>query len=139
MVTIEQTYYEPIPTGKYPAKIKEIVEADGQFGPQLKFTFELQPDEDGENRELSGWTSQKFSNKSKLYKWTKAVFGGNPVDRSYTFKSEDLIGGMVLLTVVERESEDGEIYSKVDGLSAYQKPSQQPSQPPAPPEYLGDY
>ena len=135
MVTIEQVYYEPIPTGKYPAKIKEIVEADGQFGPQLKFTFELQPGEGGESRELLGWTSQKFSNKSKLYKWTKAAFGGSPIDRSYTFKSEDLVGRSVLLTVVERESDDGEIYSKVDGLSVFQ----QPAQHPPPPEFEGDY
>lgn len=68
MVTIEQEYYEPIPTGKYPAKIKTIEEADGQFGPQLKFTFDLPTNENDDPRTLLGWTSQKFSNKSKLYK-----------------------------------------------------------------------
>ena len=52
-IKIDQTKYEPVPTGRYSAKIVDIEETEGQFGPQLKFTFELPPDEDGENRKRS--------------------------------------------------------------------------------------
>ena len=123
-ITIEQVYYEAIPTGKYPAKIKEIEEADGQFGPQLKFTFELQPDENGEHRTLLGWASKKFSNKSKLYAWTRAAMGGNTIDRSYTFKSGDLLGKYVHIVVVEEESDNGTI-NKIDKLLPYRPPVHQ--------------
>ena len=134
-ITIEQTHYEPIPTGKYPARITEIESSEGQFGPQLKFTFELPPNQNGDPRTILGWTSQKFSSKSKLYTWTKAALGGEQIDRSYIFNSDDLIGCKVLLTVVERESDDGEIFNKIDGVSPFVKQEPQPSPSPA---YEGD-
>jgi hypothetical protein len=134
-ITIEQTIYEPIPTGKYPAKIASIEEADGQFGPQLKFEFELPPGENGEDRTLLGWASRKFSNKSKLYKWTQAAFGGGPIDRAYTFNSGDLLGRPVYLNVVEEEGDNGP-YNKITSLAPYDKPESQPIsqvQPEIPP------
>lgn len=138
-ITLVQTFYEPIPTGKYPAKINQIEVADGQFGPQLKFTFELPPGEDGETRTLIGWCSQKFSNKSKLYAWTKAAFGGEPIDRSYTFSSEDLIGRKVNLTVVEKENEDG-VYNKIEDVTPFtEQVSEASPQSTPPPVFEGEW
>jgi len=73
-ITIHQTFFELIPTGRYLAKIVAIEALDGQFGPQLKFTFKLPPNEQGESRTMLGWASRKFNNQSKLYEWTKAAW-----------------------------------------------------------------
>ena len=136
-ITIEQTIYEPIPTGKYTAKIAEIEESDGQFGPQIKFRFELPPDEEGETKSLLGWASQKFSTKSKLYAWTKAALGGGPIDRSYAWSSDDLLGKKVYITVVEKEGDEG-VFNKIDGISPFNQQSPQPA-PLPPPDYDGDW
>jgi hypothetical protein len=125
-ITIEQTIYEPVPTGKYPAKIAEITEEEGQFGPQLKFQFELPPDEEGNERSLVGWTSRKFSKKSKLYKWTAAVLGGVQIAREYNFNSDDLMGRKVYLHVVEKTGDNGP-FNKIEDLEPYQpQPVTQP-------------
>ena len=137
MITIEQTFFDPVPTGKYPARIVEIEESTGQFGPQLKFRFELPPEEDGEPRTLLGWTSQKFSTKSKLYSWTKAALGGLPIDRSYSWNSDDLIGKKVLITVMEKEGDEG-VYNKIDALSPYDQEAERPTPPPLP-EFEGNW
>ena len=128
-ITIEQTHYDPIPTGKYPAKIAEIEESDGQYGPQLKIRFELPPDEKGETKSLTGWTSRKFNSQSKLYAWTKAAFGGEPIDRSYIFNSDDLLGKKILITVVEKEGDKG-VFNKIDGLSPFEEQFQESAPPP---------
>jgi hypothetical protein len=132
-IIIEQTFFEPVPTGKYPAKITEIEETEGMYGLQLKFTFELSPEVVGEPRSLIGWTSKKFSNKSKLFRWTKAALG--PIDRSYQFDSDDLIGRKVNITVVEVEGDDG-VYNKIEDVSPF---NNGPQKPISPPEYDGDW
>jgi hypothetical protein len=130
-IKIQQTYYEPIPTGKYPAKIGSIEEAEGQFGPQLKFSFELPPSQDGASRTLLGWCSKKFSQKSKLFTWTRAALGGAKIDRNYTFSSDDILGKRVLLTVIEEEGDSG-IYNKITSVLPYN--GQSKSTQPAPTE-----
>lgn len=134
-IRIKQTYFEPLETGRYPARIAEIEESEGQFGPQLEITFELSPDEDGNTRTLRGYASMKFSGKSKLYRWTKAALGGEPIDRSYTFNSEDLIGKKVYITVIEIEGDDGD-YNKIEDVSPF---TEEPQQTSPPPEYEGDW
>ena len=123
-IKIAQTFYEPVPTGRYVARISEIEEADGQYGPQLKFSFDLPPDEEGQPRSLIGWTSQRFSPKSKLYGWVKAAFGGGVIDRQYTFNSDELIGKKVFLTVVEKTGDNG-IFNKIEDVTPYIPQTQQ--------------
>ena len=117
-IRIEQTIYEPVPTGRYSAKIVEVEESEGQFGCQIKITFELPPDANGEKRTIYGWCSQKFSSRSKLYLWTKAALGGGPIDRNYTFTSDDLTGKRVTLTITEEQGELG-IYNKISSVMPY--------------------
>jgi len=132
-ITIKQSHYEPVPAGKYLAKIAEIEEDDGQFGPFLKIRFEFQLDEGGETRFLTGLASRKFSTTSKLYEWTEAAFGGGPIDRSYTFNSDDLLGRYVYINAVEEKGETGS-YTSITSLSPYEQQSRV-STPPPPPEF----
>ncbi len=124
-ITIQQTVFQPVPTGKYPARITAVEEAVGQFGAQVKILFELPPDENGEPRAITGWAAKKFSNKSKLFEWTLAALG--PFDRSYVFNSDDLIGKKVMLVVTEREGEKG-VMNVITSILPYPKP--QPVQTP---------
>jgi len=127
---IEQTVYEVLPTGDYPASIGRIELEDGQYGQQLKFSFDLLVEEYAD-RTLLGWASAKFSTKSKLYGWTRAALGGQPIDPAYVLDTDDLIGKKVLLTVLVKQKDDGSgiEFNKIDSVRPYrngQAPVQQP-------------
>ncbi len=92
-IKISQTKYEPVPEGIYPATIEAIEAETGEFGPQLKFKFQLEPFQGfDDGKQLYAWCSRKFSPKSKLYAWTAALLGKIPAD--YTFDSDDLLEKM---------------------------------------------
>ena len=124
---IEVRYFDVFPAGEYPAKITNIEKVDGQFGEQLKFTFTLQPNEDGEKRELIGWTSFVFSNRSKLYKLVRsALFNGGKIPRGYTLDTDELLGKPVVLVVTKRLNDSGEEFNKIDDVLPYrQQPPEQ--------------
>ena len=116
-IQIEQTQYVLLPVGEYPAEISEIVEDEGMFGKQLKFTFDI---EDGEHagQSLLGWTSAKFSPKSKLYGWSKAAFNAQ-IPKDYNFNRDDLINRKVNLTVVVKEGDDGAEFNRIEAVRPY--------------------
>mgnify|MGYP001820034559 CR=1 FL=1 len=130
---IEQTIFEPVPTGTYTAEIRELVQEAGQFGEQVKIPFEIV---DGEHAgtALIGWASATFSRRSKLYKWTRATFGGRDIPPDYSFRSDDLIGRRVLLEVIVKVKPDGEEYSKIEEVRAYRPPANGQGQPEAAPQ-----
>lgn len=116
-VRIAQTATVTHPLGEYEAEIGAINEVEGQFGPQLKFTFMLD-DPEGNVVSLPGWTSMIFSSRSKLYGWTQAALGGDKIPREYNFNSDDLIGKSVLLTLTVHQREDGSTYNKIFSVRA---------------------
>lgn len=124
-VKIKQTWVETYPVGEYEAKIVSVVEKEGTFGMQLQVAFKLtQMDEHASP--VHGWASKTFSNKSKLYAWTKAAFGGLDIPRDYTFDSDDLIGKTVILVLVIREREDGTQFNRIDSVRAVPRQAQLP-------------
>jgi hypothetical protein len=136
MITRTQKIYEPIPTGRYPARINKIEEKLGQFGMQFQFEFLLKSDATGEEKTLLGWCGDTFSTKSKLYRWTQAaVFGGGAIPRDYEWNDQDMLGKKVMLVVVEKTTDDGSIVNKIDGVLPYVAQPAQPAQPPAPPSW----
>jgi hypothetical protein len=129
--TIELRHIDVIPAGEYPAKITNIEKDDGRFGEQLKFTFNLQPGDNGERRELIGWTSYVFSTRSKLYKWVRAaLFDGGQIPRGYVLDTDDLLGKPVILVVTKKLSEEGDEFNKVDDVLPYRQ--QEPPPEPMP-------
>lgn len=134
-IYVEQTVYEVLPTGEYPASINQIEEVEGQFGDQLKFEFAIQGGEhDGTT--LLGWASKKFSNKSKLYKWTKAAFGAD-IPPNYDFDSDDLLDRKIVLTVVVNTKDDGSEFNRIEtvrpGRGNGKSDGDNVSPPPPPP------
>lgn len=131
-LTIKQTVFEVLEPGEYPAVVAEIEAVDGQFGPQLRWRFDL-----GDGRRLSAWTSQTFSAKSKLGKWAVACFGGRELPRDYVLDTDKLLGRPVRLIVVTENGRDGP-FSKVSDVLPPRRP--QPAKPvaaePPPPDWL---
>ena len=127
-VKIPQTFVRTYPVGEYVAKIAKVVPKAGDYGPQLQIGFKLiQMDDDASP--VLGWCSQTFSNKSKLFAWTKAAFGGGDIPREYTFDSDDLIGKKVLITLVIRDREDGTPFNRIDSLRAIPETGEIPDLP----------
>jgi hypothetical protein len=114
MATYEYQKYEPIEPGNYLAKIIQIEDVSGQFGDQHRFTFELAPDEEGESRTLLGWCSAKFSSKSKLGEWVRAIlFNNGEIPTGFKLDTDKLIGKSVRLLVSADEDKDGTITNKI--------------------------
>ena len=120
VITINQTTYEPLPTGEYLAIIDDIEFDEGKFGEQLKFRFSLLGEFEG--RFLHGWTSTKFSPISKLYAWTKAALGGPPISKERRFESDQIVGNKVLLVIVQKQGENG-MYNRIEDVKPFKSDS----------------
>ncbi len=115
-IKINQTTYELVPTGEYPAVIDDVEYSDGKFGQQLRFRFALQGQYQG--RILSGWTSPTFSPNSKLYGWVRSALGGGPIPKGQEFNSDEIIGKQVILVVVQKVGENGP-YSRIEDVRPF--------------------
>ncbi len=121
-IKVEQTHNVCIPVGEYPAQITSIEETDGQYGPQLKFTFTISGGE-YQSTTITGWASRTFSEKSKLYAWTKAAFGGVEIPPDYNFDSDAVLKRRVTLVIIKRASDDGAEFNKIDAVLPLKKPT----------------
>ena len=104
-----------IPMGEYPARIKDVSEEpEGQFGPQFKYLFEITNGEQ-EGVSLMGWTSQKFSAKSKMKQWVTAA-----TQESFSagdeFYPDSLVGKDVRIGVLKKVKDDGGEFNKIDSV-----------------------
>lgn len=102
-IKIQQTVYETLEPGEYSAVVDAIEDVTGQFGPQLKWTFRL-----AGGQPVVGWSSQTFSPKSKLYKWTCAALGRGDLPRDYAFDSDHVLGRLLRLILIVEAGKDGD-------------------------------
>lgn len=112
--------YSLINTGSYRATVSSIEEAEGKFGAQCRWCFDLGEieDVDGkvEPRTLVAYTGQTLSPKAKLWGWVQAC----GLDPSDGLDSDDLIGRQVILDVVIQPTSDGE--STFNQIHALRRP-----------------
>lgn len=118
-IQIEQSTFEAVPTGEYRARITEIEQVEGKFGPQLQLKCEI-AEGDHAGTTFFSWCSPKFGPKSKLYGWTEAAFAA-AIPKDYTFDSDHLIGREVVVTLVVRELDGGGEVNRVDSVRAVRK------------------
>jgi len=125
---VEQSVYEVLPAGQYAAKLVDAKEEAGNWGQYAKFTFEVEGGEySGVN--VTACASAKFSSRSKLYKWSKALFG-KPIPKAYTLDTADLLGRHCILGL-EVIEDDGSEFNRVESIFPAQK--QQAAKVAAPP------
>jgi hypothetical protein len=130
-----------IPAGTYQATIIGLEKAIGNFGEQMKFSFEvLTPTveyTDGEV-ELLAWFSANYSEKSKLYRWTRAALAGK-FDPNADYQATVLINRRVLVNVERNASPNGGEFNKITDLMTVPgtKAKAAAAQPAAQPEPAG--
>jgi hypothetical protein len=135
-----------IPPGTYRAIFNSVEKNTGNFGPQVKIVFHVLTDGiDGLEFtegyvDLVAWTSANYSERSKLFRWTRAALAGE-FDPEADFVASKLINKRVLISVEKYESENGGEYNKITDVMAAPRqkakpaaaPQVQPAQPPPPP------
>jgi hypothetical protein len=139
--TIPYKEYKVIDEGVYAARIASAEPVEGQYGQQIKFSFDvLDADEE---TSLLGWASAKLTPKTKLFEWAKAAMG-DQFEPGQDLNIDDFVGRKVQLVVARRLSADGSEFNKVEKMMRYKARSQdseeinrelgyeEPGQPPAP-------
>jgi hypothetical protein len=124
-----------IPPGTYRAIINSVEKTAGNYGPQVKLIFHVITDGEGLEYtegfvDLVAWTSANYSERSKLFRWTRAALAGefNP---DADFVASSLINKRVLISVEKYESANGGEYNRViDVMGAPKSRSAKPA--PAP-------
>jgi hypothetical protein len=123
--------YEPVEPGEYKAKLTELEEElEGQYGPQVRFTFEITDDQDYKGQTIRGWCSLKldddgeftFWEGTKLWDWIAALRGGTAVGADgEEFELDDLVGSTCRIMVVTKRKKDGTPTDKIDNVLAPKK------------------
>jgi hypothetical protein len=124
---LEQTVYETVPAGRYAARVQKIESDQGQWGTFLKIVFELDS-----GVTVVGAASAKFSNRSKLYRWTKALLGGKPIPKGWDLDTDVLVGRCCEIVVDLAQNGDGE-FNRIDAvLPAARTAAPAPAEPDIP-------
>lgn len=105
--TADVREFVPVPTGDYPARIKEYkLVTDGQYGPQLCFTMNIGKVadmngvvDDFEDRTLGYWTPASISSGNKLGHLLGAC-GFDVPESGEQFDIDNLLNKPVLLAVL---------------------------------------
>lgn len=123
---------DPLPTGEYNARLVNIETTDGQFGTQLKFTFELiDPAHNG--RRLTAYARLSDSLKGKLVQIAGALLG-RPLQVGEVIDWGALMNRPARLVVLRAVKPDGTTYNKVESVlpapvQAQAQPQAMPAQP----------
>jgi hypothetical protein len=115
-IKIEQTKFEVLPTGEYRARIVDISQVEGRFGPQLQLKMAVSDGPHSETEFLS-WCNPVFSPKSRLFQWVEAALAV-PVPPDYDLDTDDLLGREVLATVIVKQATDGAEVNRVEQVRA---------------------
>ncbi|NJD60445.1 MAG: hypothetical protein FIA98_13710 [Anaerolineae bacterium] len=137
-----------IPAGTYRATITSLEKTTGNFGDQIKLVFHVLTDgiEGLEYTEgsvdLLAWCSANYSEKSKLYRWSRAALAGE-FDPAADFLASRLIYKRVLVNI-ERYTKDGGDFNRIMDVIAAPHSKAKPAAatttitPPPPPEPPAD-
>lgn len=121
-IQVKQTRYVALPAGEYRARIGEVNQETGKYGPQLRVRFYLL---DGEiaGQEVIGWAAATFSPRSKLYKWVQAAFGGRAIPEGYDLNTDHVLNKIVVLVLAVKTGEDGLEYNRIDDVKPISSPA----------------
>jgi hypothetical protein len=153
-VRIPKKTYVCLEQGTYPATIGKVEAIESEYGPQVKFYFELENGNGEEPIEIIAWASAKYSEKTKLFAWTRAALGPK-FDPNADFDGDLLLNRPVLLNVSIRVSTNGGEFNRVETVLplprkqprpiaqivqelGYEPEQQNAPEPPPPPTWVED-
>jgi len=110
-ITITAQSGEPLPTGEYRVELTAIELSTGQYGEQLKWTFQVL--EKGLN--LVAYSTLSPSLASKCMRWASALLG-RAIQAGEQVDFEALVGKTAVAVVVRKRKEDGSEYNAVEDL-----------------------
>lgn len=132
MATIPQRTFEPLPVGTYRAKIGAVAVEPGKFGgDQVVFRFDITTP-GCEGRDVRGFCSATFTPASKLFRWVTAAFGGRAIPADYNLETDHLLDKEVELVLVQRPSDDGRVFNRIDAVLPVRTPATAARTAPAP-------
>jgi len=106
--------FRDIQEGTYPAKVSEIKQDQGAFGPFLRMTFTIVTGE-LKNYKFSGFVKPTHLKQSKFYRWVTHILGRQPAE---DFDTNDLLDKhcLVLLSRVKDFYSVTDVYMENHGL-----------------------
>jgi hypothetical protein len=130
-LTMRAQVHEPPDQGIYRAKLVDLQEGEGQFGPFVKWFFELL-EEDYEGQTIRGQSSvpESFTAGTKMWQWAQGLLG-RAIQPGESIDLEDLIGNECMLTLGHKETDRG-TFATVDAVNPVRrkKPKRQPDPEP---------
>ena len=94
-----QVIFKDISKGLYKAKVSEIKEGKGIYGPYLRFIFTIIEKGELAHYKFSGIVKPIPLKQSKFYKWVTNIIGQQPEN---TFHIEDMIGRECLVYLAKQ-------------------------------------
>jgi hypothetical protein len=112
--------FRDIQEGAYNAKVLEIKQDQGPFGPFLRLTFTIVAGE-LKNYKFSGFVKPTDLKQSKFYRWVTHILGEQP---PHDFDTNDLIGKhcRVLLSKVKDFYSVTDVYTENHALISFDAP-----------------
>jgi hypothetical protein len=81
--------FRDIPSGSFRARVSEIKEETGAYGPYLRITFRIIESGDLNHYRFSGIVKPTPLKQSRFYRWAKNILGKEPGD---VFSPQEMIG-----------------------------------------------
>lgn len=116
------TTFVVLEPGIYNARLENIGEMAGTFGPTLIFSWVVL-DGDYVNETFDGLCSKTFGTRSKLYKWACAHMGVTTFPEGYILQLRQLLHKQVVITLGVEARKDGTgDRNKVEAITPYRAP-----------------
>jgi hypothetical protein len=108
--------YEAMDEGIYRAKLVNLEEDEGEFGPFLKWYFEIL-EEDYEGQSVRGQSSipQNFTSATKMWQWAQGLMG-RAIQAGEQIDLEELIGNECMITISHKETDRG-TFARIDSVN----------------------
>jgi hypothetical protein len=123
--------HEPPDQGIYRARLLDLQEGEGQFGPFVKWYFELL-EEGYEGQTIRGQSSipEIFTAATKTWQWAQALLG-RPIRPGEEIDLKGLIGNECMLTLGHKETERG-TFATVEAVNPIRRKKPKKQAPPEP-------
>jgi hypothetical protein len=122
--------FEVLDAGVYPARLKEITEGTGEYGPYLRWAWAALDEQGNETEtEISGLCNPILNSRSKVSQWVAAHLG-RKLEIGERVDLRTCIGKDVLLTLTIEPRKDGNgTRNKVAAVSPAQRAPRPPTRP----------